>query len=374
MKKLAIIHFNILEYYPPAMNFINILSNKLNENFKVIFITNKSNLVLKNFSISKIEIIRTIKISKQTIRIFRLIKYIYFNLFTLFRLVIYKPDKILYYETHSSYPVYFYKKYVNKNVRVFIHYHEYMTPKEYSSGMKLLNFYHKKEKYIYNKAKWISLTNDQRVRLFFIDNPGINNSIVNSLPNFPLKTWLKDTSIKKEFNSPLKIVFVGSLSNETMFYKEFAEWVLKQNGNVIWDIYSQQISTEVLTHIKNLGNGLINFKGYVNYYELNEVLYNYDIGVILYRGLVPNFKYNATNKLFEYLACGLDVWVPEELVGAHDYLTKNTYPKVVKIDFKTLAELNLAEIISRKGLEYKPSQYFAEDVYKPFINLLLSDD
>lgn len=374
MKKLAIIHFNILEYYPPSMNFINILSNELNKNFNVIFITNKSDLVSKNFSISKIKIIRTINISKQTIRIFRLIKYIYFNLFTLFRLVIYKPDKILYYETHSSYPVYFYKRYVNKNVSIFIHYHEYMTPEEYSSGMKLLNFYHKKENYIYNKSKWISLTNDQRVKLFLIDNPGINNSIINSLPNFPPKAWLKNTSFKKEINFPIKIVFVGSLSNETMFYKEFAEWVLKQNGNVIWDIYSQQISTQVLTHIKNLGNGLINFKGYVNYYELNEVLYNYDIGVILYRGLVPNFKYNATNKLFEYLACGLDVWVPDELVGAHNYLTKNTYPKVVKIDFKTLSELNLAEIISRKGLEYKPSQYFAEDVYKPFINLLLIDD
>lgn len=238
--------------------------------------------------------------------------------------------------------------------------------------MLISSFFHWIEKKIYDKARWISLTNDERIKLFLTDNPGINNSIIHALPNFPLKAWLKDTSFKKEFNFPLKIVFVGSLSNETMFYKEFAEWVLSKNGDLIWDIYSQQISDEVLKHIEEKGRDVINFKGYVNYYELKDILPNYDIGVILYRGLVANFRFNATNKLFEYLACGLDVWLTEELIGAHNYLTNVTYPKVLKLNFNKLSLYNIKELISRDGLTYKPSTYFAEDVYEAFFRQILN--
>lgn len=48
----------------------------------------------------------------------------------------------------------------------------------------------------------------------------------------------------------------------------------------------------------------------INYSDLPGVIRAYDVGVILYNGHIANYVFNAPNKLFEYLACGLDVWSP----------------------------------------------------------------
>lgn len=367
MNRIAIIHFNVIEFYPPAMNFLDILSNRTIDNDKVILITNKTNRISFKYENKKIKVLRIISLDKNNKRIFRFIKYIYFNFITTIRLFFFRPSKVFYYESHSSLPAYIYKKYISKHSDIIVHYHEYMSEEEYKNGMLLVNFYHQFEKKIYNDVKWISLTNKILVNKFLIDNAEIEAKKVHTLPNFPPRSWTINSIQKDSIKKPVKIVYVGSLSNATMFYEEFANWVLKLNGEASWDIYSQQISNDVLRHIQQNGNGIINFNGFVNYYQLSEVLSHYDVGLILYRGHIQNFIYNATNKLFEYLACGLDVWFPEELLGAYDYITNGTYPKVIKIDFKNLEKYDLDNLISREGLTYKPSTYFAEDIYEPFI-------
>ena len=42
---------------------------------------------------------------------------------------------------------------------------------------------------------------------------------------------------------------------------------------------------------------------------------DYHIGLTLYNGHIPNFVYNVPNKVFEYLACGLDVWYSKDLIS-----------------------------------------------------------
>lgn len=353
-----------LENYPPTLNFISNLKN----NWHRINLTINTTDTLLDFKFNLDGIkIRRFNNPAHFKRSLRFFKYIYFHLTTLYNLIKDKPSKILYYETLSSFAPIIYCWLRGWKVDLLIHYHEYSTPEEYKKGMLTGRFFHWLEKKIYNKAKWISLTNKYRVEKFIRDNAIKNEDIVKELPNYPPKSWAVIVNNKSKIHKPVKIVFIGSLANETMFYEEFANWVLNLRGEVIWDIYSQQISKDVLEHIKNYGKDIISFKGYVNYKYLNKVLIQYDIGVILYRGHIDNFIYNATNKLFEYLACGLDVWFPEELLGAYDYITENTYPKVIKLDFKNLEQYKFDELISHEGLKYRPSNYFAENVYEPFI-------
>jgi hypothetical protein len=60
---------------------------------------------------------------------------------------------------------------------------------------------------------------------------------------------------------------------------------------------------------------------------LPQVLSQYDVGLILYRCRTLNFVYNATNKLFEYLVCGLDVWYPPCMLGLKTYARSTIAPR-----------------------------------------------
>lgn len=366
---IFIIHFSPIEDYPPAMNLLKIIAVS-SEKFKIKIFTTKS-LKSKPYQINNIEIKRR-KNPSNLNRMLRFFFYLYFHFTVFFELLSSKPSRIFYYETLSSLAPIIYCWLKGWRVDLHIHYHEYATPEEYRNGMLTGRFFHYLERKIYKKAKWISLTNEHIVNKFILNNSIVNKGTVQSLPNFPPKDWAARTLNKIKIEKPIKFVFVGSLSNETMFYKEIAEWLLALDGKASLDIFSQQISEEVVEHINLLGNNILHNKGIINYYDLPKVLPNYDVGLILYRGHIPNFVYNATNKLFEYLACGLDVWFPEEMLGVYDYITQGTYPKVIKIDFKNLNKYDLYELISHDGLNYKPSTYFAEDVYEPFIkNYLL---
>lgn len=52
----------------------------------------------------------------------------------------------------------------------------------------------------------------------------------------------------------------------------------------------------------------------IDYYELPKELIKYDIGLVLYKGHIPNYIYNVPNKVYEYLACGLQVWYSKDLL------------------------------------------------------------
>jgi hypothetical protein len=111
----------------------------------------------------------------------------------------------------------------------------------------------------------------------------------------------------------------------------------------------------------------------VEYERLPEILPAYHVGIILYKGHIPNYMYNSPNKLFEYLACGLDVWFPKEMTGCYPYVTENCYPKVVRIDYQHLHEMNLTSLISRESLVHRESKFYCEPVYEEFYSAVLED-
>ena len=148
-----------------------------------------------------------------------------------------------------------------------------------------------------------------------------------------------------------------------MYTREFAEWIIKQKGQATWDIYSSNITAEAKSYLQLTDTSLIRFHGGINYFSLPGLLHEYEVGVILYKGHIPNYVYNAPNKLFEYLACGLDVWFPQNMQSSLPFVTKDNYPKIVPVNFENLMSLNLTIIIDRAGLVSNKSVYYCEQKF-----------
>lgn len=369
MDKIFIVHFQPLEKYPPAMNLIRILSRKSNEPVGLQVISTHPGMGKNLFNVNGIIIHRVTVWNNFMNRLQRMIMYFQFNFKTLYLLFKNKPTKILYYETLSAGAPCLYKKWFNRNVELFIHYHEYTSPSEYQQGMILNRWLHLLEKRIYKKAVWVSHTNDYRADLFTKDLGEYAPAEVHSMPNYPPESW-KDAGNKKfSTDTRIKFVYVGALSLETMYVEEFALYIKANSDRYFWDIYSDNCSADVIQFITDLNVPSISFKGGVQYDALPGILPAYDIGIILYKGHIPNYIYNAPNKLFEYLACGLDTWFPKEMVGSTPYIRSNTRPEVRAVDFKHLPHPLL--VIGAEENFHNKFDFFAETSLKPLIQKLL---
>jgi len=141
---IVIIHFAPAELYPPVQNLIRVLE-KESMNSQVIVLTTapSSPFVYFKSGSTNIKIIRVGKSGQRIKPVIRYAYYVWFYLMAFFFLVRYKPGKVLYFETISSFPAYLYKRFCNLKTKLFIHYHEYTSPQEYASGMRLTRYFMK---------------------------------------------------------------------------------------------------------------------------------------------------------------------------------------------------------------------------------------
>ena len=369
MSKIAIIHFAPLEFYPPIQNLLNELAREGGKTTIEVFTTRPVRTVLLPFGTSSDQIKLT-RIGKSDMRLSPFLRYINYFLFfssVLLRMLRCRYKKVMYFETISSWPAYVYKRFFDKACEIFIHYHEYTSREEYRHGMKLVRYFHRLESWLYPRAVWVSHTNAFRMDRFkediypdVIHNPQI-------VPNYPPLKWR--TEANQISKLPLRVVYVGALSLSTMFVEKFATWILGQEGRVTWDLYSYNVKADVPLFFERLNTPWINLKPGIDYDQLPAILREYNVGVILYKGHIPNYVLNAPNKLFEYLACGLDVWFPEVMTGSMDYVNKNGFPKVISIDFNNLNKFDMVAAIERQGSESK-YLFFCEEALKPLIDKL----
>jgi hypothetical protein len=353
MKKISIIHILPLENYPPILNLIKYLSNDIAIDCVSTSSKNFTEFKYNNTTIKRYNI-------PNSNPVFRLLAYLSFYLRTFFFLLKSKPKNVIYYETLSALPVWLYK-FLYSDVSVFIHYHEYVSPIEYKNGMLINKVVHNCiERKNYSKATWISQTNHYRKQLFCKDN-NLDKDIVRVFPNYPPNSWKNHRdNMRSEF---LKIVFVGySVNTSGNYIVELINWLASQNLRVELNFYLVKKNSFPNELLKTYRNLIINLNDAVQYDILPNVLKNYHIGLILYKPNSENWIYNAPNKLFEYLACDLDVWFPKDMIGALPYENTDVYPKVKSLDFKNLEAINFTELISREGLKRKTTEYFCEHV------------
>lgn len=362
--RIAVLHFNPIKMYPPAMNMLEFLSN-INRYKIITYSTSKSKSEIFNSANSKI--VSFGAISSNKIRMY--ILYAYFNIGSIFGLIITKPKIIIGYETLSFLPIWIYKI-INPKVKLFIHYHEYTSPAERHKASFYMKLLLNLEKKIIKKAIWISQTNIHRLSFFQYEFSNIlDNNKLHVIQNFPPKSWnnnINSINIKK--NHPLKLVYVGSLSFKYTFIREISEWIKKQDGNVVMDIYSSNFDKDIQAFIMESDNDYIIFKDPIKYNDLPKILTNYDIGIIFYKGLIPNHTFSAPNKLFEYLVCGLDVWISNELIISKEYINTEDIDRVKYIDFNSIP--NLDTLVEPTESINKISNYCYENEYIKILKVI----
>jgi hypothetical protein len=371
VNKIVIIHFAPIELYPPAQNLLHELSKKT---LPIYFITTSSPAGPRTFALrsSNTRILRFGRSDQKMHALSRYLNYIFFYTRSLLFLLSTRPSKVLYFETLSSFPAYLYKKYFKKDAEIYIHYHEYTSPEEYKHGMTLGTYFHSLEHNLYSNSKWVSHTNAFRMEKFMHDVLPATPLHTFILPNYPPREW--ERPAKEKSTNPLRIVYVGALSIHTMYIVEFSSWVTNQNGEVIWDIYSYNCDVDTKRYLSALQSPWISLKNGVDYSDLPSILATYSVGVVLYKGHIPNYVFNAPNKLFEYLACGLDVWIPDVMTGSLVYCNHNIYPKIMAVDFTALNNFKAASAITKTGHRLVQTSYFADDALRELVDKLIGND
>lgn len=366
---IVIVHFNPIDKYPPAVNCVRYLAQQNDRVPRITIITTTSEKTHWHLRIPGVTIKRTITLLTGIGKFRRVLKYLIFNVKALYELLLLRPDTILYYETLSAWAPYIYVKWLNKSCHLFIHYHEYISPYEYKHNMLLNRWLHNLEKNIYSQATWVSHTNDDRMRMFLNDIHPIvaNNTYI--LPNYPPRIWKEKVkeNLTKHDDMRIGFVYVGALSFQMMYTKNMIDFVRSHADKFYWDIYSDNHQEEVFQYIESTKATNIYIKGPVVYDDLPNVLCKYNIGVILYDGSIPNHVYSAPNKLFEYYACGLDVWFSPLLKGTLPYICNKGIPKIVPIDFENITSSLSQNVqqssITETGLYEK--EYYCEEVLEP---------
>ena len=105
--KLVLLHYNVLEKYPPALNFI---SDALVQKpaFQISVITSINNSPYKNQSFPGVKILRLGSTSKNPV--LRYASYLIFNIIGTLFLLFKRPDVVLVYESLSIFPAFVYAK------------------------------------------------------------------------------------------------------------------------------------------------------------------------------------------------------------------------------------------------------------------------
>ena len=363
--RIVVLHWFALEQYPPVMNLLNYFSGL--EDCQVAVCSTHNDRGLAEYVNSSVEFSRIQFPSRQLSRFRRLLAFLKFPILALWKLICFRPNIVMYIEPHSSFPALLFRL-INGTHHMFIHNHEYCEPDHFRvPGMRLVAFYHWFEKrFVYRRAEWISQTNADRVRMFCEDHPQVDRSKLHVLPNLPPAAWERTTELTWTSQTPemLKLLYVGSVSLHDTFIAELVEWLRRQpDGQFSLDVYSTNCDAAAQDFLNQSAGPNIRFHAEgIPYEKLPDVLPGYHVGLILYRGNTRNYVYNESNKLFEYLACGLDVWYPRQMLGIKPHARADIAPRVIEMDFERLDDMQVLQLRSRSGLRFEPFSRRCEDV------------
>jgi hypothetical protein len=342
---MIIVHFRKKSLYPPVLNLNRFLcDNCINSKIidgDIIKSHNDNNIVMR-----------------------KLVLYLNLFFFTLksFSFILFdRKEPVIYFESISAIPIWlYYFLFPFSRNNLFIHYHEYYSQDEYSNYSFFERLGRRLEIKLFERASWISHTNQDRLRLFHKEFPYLSDSVLKTMPNYPPQSWLNQDYPGRDNKEIIKLVHIGSLSLEGMYLKEVLNHFGSQPKYSI-DFYSHNFTKEVKEAIQLHDNCTVH--GSIYYHDLPKLKGLYDVGLVLYKGLSLNFTYNAPNKIFEYLALNLDVWCSHKLVTAKKYVRIDCYPKMLIVDFEKLDEFDYKKALDKKDLSYVPSPYICEPIY-----------
>jgi hypothetical protein len=373
--KIAILHQLPLEYYPPVTNAIRYFSSR--DDVRVLVISTENEKGRPAYVNDQVTLKR-IRFGKRTDSILQRWRHsLRWHWQAANALGEFQPDVLLYFEPHSALAAAIYYRWYQGTARLFIHHHEYYTPSDYRQpGNRLTRINHFFEcRSLLLRADWVSQTNPDRLCFFQADHPEFPAEKLHVLPNYPPQSWWAKTGqsgvlrsgcvIQAEAGTPtgeaipvnrLKLVYVGSVSLHDTFIGPLVEWLLANPAcGLTLDVFAYNTDPATREFLRYANGEIVRFHEHgVDYDELPVLLRQFDIGVILYRCRTVNYQYNASNKLFEYLMCGLDVWYPPTMLGVKTYAHVDAWPRVIEVDFENLDALDMDIVRSREGLPHVP--------------------
>jgi hypothetical protein len=294
---------------------MNFIFNALEDNpaQKIILFTTKNttSFITPNFTNTKIYRFGTI--SSNPVK--RYASYLWFNLMSSVILLVNKVDKVTVFETLSIFPFWLVSN-IFKIIDGHIHFHEYISKPERRASSAYMKVLFKLEDKLLKKYS-CSQTNEDRKRMFLLDKPFLNSEMVEIRPNMPPKSWWKNYGQFniKSFHSKIRLVYIGACDNQTMYVKELLDLVNTNHEYLELTIFSQEIDKETKNLIFSYNCNTIKLLQPIDYYDLPKELIKFDIGLVLYKGHIPNHVYSVPNKVHEYLSCGLKVIVDQNLIS-----------------------------------------------------------
>jgi hypothetical protein len=340
--RLAVVHWLPLEQFPPACNALSFFAK--DPSLLVCCAASVRRQEQPVFGCTGVEICRAEFPAAGLGRLVRIRQFIVLFWLMLRTLIRFRPQVILYFEPHTA-PVVFLYLLWNRSARLFIHYHEYRELSHYRDrGNAIARLGHLLEcGWLFQRCEWISHTNPDRVRMFLQDNPLVPERLMRTMPNYPPAEWLaRPVESPVPATGPLRLVYVGAVSLQDTFIREVAEWVAAiGESQVTLDIYAGSTAATARDYLLSLQSPAVRFHAAgVPYSQLPAILNDYDVGLILYRGTTRNYIYNAPNKLFEYLLCGLEVWYPMQMLGIRPIAEELQHQQVQELDFTNSAQLD----------------------------------
>jgi hypothetical protein len=183
------------------------------------------------------------------------------------------------------------------------------------------------------------------------------------MPNYPSKFWAKMTERNVKEDGKIRMVYAGALGLDTTYLREIVEWVIENDEFLSLDIYAYNVDEKAGEFLRTITNTSVSFHGGCDYKNLPGILSSYDVGLVIYKTYSENFMQGISNKVYEYLACGLDVWFSKEITHTSTIGRNDVYPKVIAVDFGNLKDFNFHEAADRSGIQENKTGYFYENVY-----------
>ena len=293
---------------------MNFIFDALEENpwQKILVFTTKNTTRYTTSHFPNTKIYRFGTISSNPIK--RYASYLWFNLMCIILLLINRIDKITVFETLSIFPFWVVSK-ICKSKKGHIHFHEYISEPERIASSAYMKILFKLEYQLLKKYP-CSQTNEDRKQLFLADKPFLKLQMVEVRPNIPPKSWWKNYGQfkKQSSDAKIKLVYIGACDKRTMYVKEVLDWVNSNSQYLELTIFSQELDEDTRKLILSYNSQSIKLLHPIDYYDLPKELIKFDIGLVLYKGHIPNYVYNVPNKVYEYLSCGLQVIVDQKLI------------------------------------------------------------
>lgn len=285
-----VLHYNPVKLYPPAESGIRFLQQS---GLDVNVITTQ---VYGGQTVSKL------------LLFFRILS---FNFRALWCIARKSVDLLVVYE-HLSIPPVRLCRLLHPRCKIWLHFHEYSSPEEVKGGGVYARYCWAQVEKVINDVSLYTHTNVWRLNQFQkdfeCDTPCIEKG--RFIPNTPPKSWIdRASSIRKEVNrqqKPVRLVYHGAVHPSSTYILELYHILRSDPGKYTLDIYSRD---DIVVGY----NEDVHWHHHIPFEDLAAVLPTYDVGLILYKGIIPNHTHCVPNKFWEYQSAGLCVMLPAEM-------------------------------------------------------------